>query len=102
MQLTQCVIPLVPVGTIDDSAFEQSDWIAAFVAQVQSSRATGVLCRARVYLAVDIATRMFGPDALTGFGEWNSPLLLTTCSPENEGLQIFADIALSEATARLE
>lgn len=102
---TQVVIPIASIGPLDDDGFTPGDpgpWIAAFAQQVRASRETGTLCRGRIYVARNVAVRMFGETALIDFGPWNSPMQLVATGPESERVAVFADIEMADDCARIE
>lgn len=102
---TQVVVPLASIGPLDDRSFKlgaPDEWIAAFALQVRASRVTGTLCRARVFVARNVAVRMFGEQALVDFGPWNSPMQLVATGPESERVMVFADVEMADDCVRIE
>lgn len=102
--LNQVAIPLVPVGTLDDSTFTvgtPDEWATVFAAQVAASRANGVVCRGFIYVSLDVATRMFGT-SLPEVGPWNSPLSIQIFSETFEKINVFCDLVLSADSVRIE
>lgn len=103
--IIQAVIPVVPITSLDDSAWTEGDpapWVEAFLAQIAASRAAGVLVRGRVHVAADVASRIFGPQSVGDLGPWSSPLLLHTHSALDGKVEIYADLTVPTGSARIE
>jgi hypothetical protein len=94
-------IPVVPIGTMDDSLFtpgDQAAWADLFVGAYRTARGNGVPLLGDVRLSIDVATRMMG-----GAPSMDLPVqfLTTLNSGEYDGLRVFADASLPSDTAIL-
>ncbi len=104
LSVNQVIIPLAAVGAFDDDEFTvgtPDQWCTAFAAQVVASRANGTVVRGRIYVALDVAQRMFGA-SMPEIGEWNSPLSIQIFGPDFERINVLCDLSLADSTVRIE